>query len=321
MNGGVWTLRTPDLRAPPPPPIAKPPAVEPRPRPRPRRDWHNSRDALAAAQRLAEAPSSAPLPSLKRAARLARELGLDPATLFTDGDELPSMLFSAARSRRDWNFCAGLPRLLRVAAGRCPSSRASRRRRSRAMRGEATESLRQTRCQLRRGVRRRGGGPLLTGAAPAGGGAAVRGACRVRRARGAATAPATRRTRAAPWLASASRGRGWRSATLYGCVRGGSGGTVVWEMMNVKLSSESRVVVTVVRVAVRLEGRRWLAATSESSDLVVRVVTRVRRVARLLFSSIRIQAPNGTPTLFPSLTLCTHDICRDTRPCLPALLA
>ena len=145
-HGGVWTLRTPDLRAPPPPPVVKPPAVEPRPRPRPRRDWHNSRDALAAAQRLAEAPSSAPLPSLKRAARLARELGLDPATLFTDGDELPSMLFFCREKRGDrWFGCFEL--LCHVCLALRPEALPkfvadviAAKRRSRAMRGEATDS-------------------------------------------------------------------------------------------------------------------------------------------------------------------------------------
>ena len=146
MNGGVWTLRTPDLRAPPPPPIAKPPDVEPRPRPRPRRDWHNSRDALAAAQRVAEAPSSTPLPSLKRAARLARELGLDPATLFTDGDELPSMLFFCRERRRDRWFgifellCHVCLVLRPEALPKFVADVIAAKRRSRAMRGEATDS-------------------------------------------------------------------------------------------------------------------------------------------------------------------------------------
>ena len=145
-HGGVWTLRTPDLRAPPPPPVAKPPAVEPRPRPRPRRDWRTTEDALAAARRLAEAPSSAPLPSLKRAARLARELGLDPATLFTDGDELPSMLFFCRERRGDrWFGCFEL--LCHVCLVLRPevlpnfvADVVAAKRRSRAMRGEATES-------------------------------------------------------------------------------------------------------------------------------------------------------------------------------------
>ena len=145
-NGGVWTLRTPDLREPPPPPVPrKIPTVEPR-RPRPRRDWHNSRDALAAARRLAEAPSSTPLLSLKRAARLARELGLDPATLFTDGDELPSMLFFCRERRSDrWFGCFEL--LCRVCLALRPEALPkfvadviAAKRRSRAMRGEATAS-------------------------------------------------------------------------------------------------------------------------------------------------------------------------------------
>ena len=145
-NGGVWTLRTPDLREPPPPPVPKTiPNVEPR-RPRPRRDWHNSRDALAAAQRLAEAPSATPLLSLKRAARLAREMGLDPATLFTDGDELPSMLFFCRERRSDrWFGCFEL--LCHVCLVLRPEALPkfvadviAAKRRSRAMRGEATES-------------------------------------------------------------------------------------------------------------------------------------------------------------------------------------
>ena len=145
-NGGVWTLRTPDLREPPPPPVPKTiPNVEPR-RPRPRRDWHNSRDALAAAQRLAEAPSATPLLSLKRAARLAREMGLDPATLFTDGDELPSMLFFCRERRSDrWFGCFEL--LCHVCLVLRPEALPkfvadviAAKRRSRAMRGEATAS-------------------------------------------------------------------------------------------------------------------------------------------------------------------------------------
>ena len=87
-----------------------------------------------------------PLPSLKRAARLARELGLDPATLFTDGDELPSMLFFCRERRRDlWFGCFEL--LCHVCLALRPEALPkfvadviAAKRRSRAMRGEATAS-------------------------------------------------------------------------------------------------------------------------------------------------------------------------------------
>ena len=228
---GVWTLRTPDLRAPPPPPVAKPPNVEPQQRPRPRRDWHNSRDALAAAQRLAEAPSSAPLPSLKRAARLARELGLDPATLFTDGDELPSMLFLCREKRRDRWFgifellCHVCLVLRPEALPKFVADVIAAKRRSRAMRGEATESSSSdsdVSSDEAEGDDEEG---LLfwTGApAPPAFHAAPRSAppC-PSRCRGAATAPAARLRRgASPACASC---RGWlrRSVTLWRrCVGG-----------------------------------------------------------------------------------------------------
>ena len=95
---------------------------------------------------MAEAPSSAPLPSLKRAARLARELGLDPATLFTDGDELPSMLFFCRERRRDRWFgifellCHVCLVLRPEALPKFVADVIAAKRRSRAMRGEATDS-------------------------------------------------------------------------------------------------------------------------------------------------------------------------------------
>jgi hypothetical protein len=147
-HGGVWTLRPPDFSAPPPPPKRIPPQPAPPPARRrpPRRDWKTASDALSHARHLAEAPSTAPLPSLHRAARLARELGLDPTSLFADGDELPMMLFFCRERRRDrWfgGFELFCQLCLVLRPGALPQFVADvcrAKRRSRAMRGEATDS-------------------------------------------------------------------------------------------------------------------------------------------------------------------------------------